>query len=91
MKKPKKGKGQKTRAERAEELREGLRRWLVESTGCGIQESRSGKEYPCGTCTIALLDRIGLKAYQKQYREHNKPVDRANEVWRAILQIRDND
>jgi hypothetical protein len=24
-----------------------------------------------------------------EYSEHNDPVDRVNEVWRAILQIRD--
>jgi peptidoglycan-associated lipoprotein len=29
------------------------------------------------------------KQNYQEYKQHNKPVDRANEVWRAILQIRD--
>lgn len=68
------------------QAREELREWLVEWTGgCDIQ----GEGYPCGTCFIHLLDRIGLKPSDKGYHDHNKPVDRSNEVWRAILQIRE--
>lgn len=71
------------------QAREELRQWAVKWTGCGIQEGRDGKPYPCGTCFCALLGCIGLNPRKKEYHEHNKPVDRTNEVWRAILQIRD--
>jgi len=71
------------------QAREDLRKWLVKYTGCDIQESKSGN-YPCGTCMIDLLKKIGLNPKKKEYNEHNKPIDRTNEVWRAILQIRDS-
>jgi hypothetical protein len=67
---------------------EALRVALVEATTCGIQESADGKDWPCGTCTCALLAKL-LPCTAREYREHNDPVDRVNEVWRAILQIRD--
>ncbi len=68
--------------------REDLRLWLIKYTGCDIQESKSGN-YPCGTCVIDLLKKIGLEANKEEYNEHNEEIDRLNEVWRAILQIRD--
>jgi len=71
------------------EAREELRKWLVKYTGCGVQEGINGKNYPCGTCFMALLDSLGLDGHNPEYEEHNKPVDRHNEVWRAVLQIRD--
>ena len=72
------------------QAREELRKWLVKWTGgCNIQTGIDGKSYPCGTCTTYLLGKIGLTSRKKIYKEHNKPVDRINEVWRAILQIRD--
>ena len=71
------------------QAREDLRIWLIKYTNCAIQESNSG-DYPCGTCVIYLLKQIGLNSSNKEYKRHNKPIDRANEVWRAILQIRDS-
>jgi len=64
--------------------KEELRKWAVKSTGCDIQNG-----WPCGTCFINLLEELGLNSENAQYKEHNKPVNRANEVWRAILQIRE--
>lgn len=73
-----------------ETLREGLREYLVDATGgCAIQEGGDGKGWPCGTCVIDVLKRMGLDTAVVEYHEHNDPVDRVNEVWRAILQIRD--
>jgi len=70
------------------EAKEALRKWAVKYTaGCDIQGEDRG--WPCGTCFITLLDELGLNSKKKEYRQHNKPVDRANEVWRAILQIRE--
>ena len=71
--------------------RESFRRWLVKYTKCSIQEGADGKGYPCGTCTMSLLTGLGLDSHSKEYQEHNKDEvrDRHNEVWRAILQIRD--
>ena len=67
------------------EIKEQLRQWLVDSTqGCDIQN-----KWPCETCTLELLRQIGLNPRKKEYEERNKPIDRLNEVWRAILQIRD--
>ena len=66
--------------------REELRRWAVKYTaGCEIQDN-----WPCGTCFVHLLEKLGLDNNHPAYHEHNKPVDRTNEVWRAILQIREN-
>lgn len=68
-----------------ESAREGLRRWLVKYTECTLQEG-----WPCGTCACALLADLGLEASCDEYTKHNEPVDRVNEVWRAILQIRES-
>jgi hypothetical protein len=58
-----------------------LREWLVFWTGgCDIQGG-----FPCGTCVCGLLDELGVN----EDKQHNKPIDRINEVWRAILQIRE--
>lgn len=73
-------------------IRNWLREILVVGTGgCGVQEAADGSGWPCGTCTIDLLTRIGLNAKKPEYRDRNKKdqSDRHNEVWRAILQIRD--
>lgn len=70
---------------RGAEAREALRKFLVKYTDCDIQHTG----YPCGTCFMALLDRLGLDATKPEYKEHNTPRDRHNEVWRAILQIRE--
>lgn len=59
---------------------EELRLWAVKWTGCSIQHNG----WPCGTCFCDLIARLGVK----ETGIHNKPVDRVNEFWRAILQIR---
>jgi len=67
-----------------EQSKEDLRKWLVKSTaGCNIQHG-----WPCGTCVMNLLDRLGLDNTQNEYNEKNENHDRHNEVWRALLQIR---
>jgi hypothetical protein len=74
---------------RQHEFIEDLRLALIKGThGCELQEGANGKSWPCGTCTCALLGSV-LPETAPQYAEHNDPVDRINEVWRAILQIRD--
>jgi hypothetical protein len=71
------------------EFIEDLRLALIKGTfGCALQEGADGREWPCGTCICALLGRVMPHA-APEYSQHNKPVDRVNEVWRAILQIRD--
>jgi hypothetical protein len=66
-----------------------LRLALIKGThGCDLQDGADGKGWPCGTCTCALLGSVMSETAQ-EYAEHNDPVDRINEVWRAILQIRD--
>jgi sulfate adenylyltransferase subunit 1 (EFTu-like GTPase family) len=68
---------------------EDLRRALIKATnGCNIQEGADGKEWPCGTCVCDLLGRV-MPETAPEYSQHNTPIDRVNEVWRAILQIRD--
>lgn len=74
---------------RIQEAKKDFRKWLVDYADCEIQEGKDEMTYPCGTCTMALLDAIGLKSEEKEYKEHNEDIDRCNEVWRAILQIRD--
>ena len=65
--------------------RENLRNFLVSATdGCNIQSG-----WPCGTCIIYLLTKLGLDDKKKEYKERNEKPSRHNEVWRAILQIRD--
>jgi hypothetical protein len=56
--------------------------------GCAIQEAKDGTEWPCGTCVTALFGSV-LDVNSKEYDEHNEDVDRVNEIWRAILQMRD--
>ena len=80
--------------ESLEEAREALRRWAIKASGgCMLQEGRDGKEWPCGTCFCSimgqLLDEPCGGPESEEYHKHNEPVDRINEVWRAILQIRD--
>ncbi len=58
---------------------EDLRELLTNYTECEVQGS-----WPCGTCTTDFLTEIGVR----EDGEHNDDVDRVNEVWRAILQIR---
>ena len=75
------------------QAREEFRILLVKYSKCSIQGGMiKGKKseggWPCGTCTVHLLTSLGLDL-NDDYRAHNKPVDRTNEVWRAILQIRD--
>ena len=60
--------------------REAFRHFLVHATYCDAQEG-----WPCGTCTIHLLEELGVH----NDLHHNEPVDRVNEVWRAIMQIRE--
>ena len=69
-----------------QEARQELKEWLVKHTaGCDVQANG----WPCGTCTTHLLGALGLTPNHSQYDEHNDPIDRVNEVWRAILQIRE--
>ncbi len=71
------------------EFVDNLRRALVIGTqGCELQEGADGDAWPCGTCTCALLGSL-MPTAAPEYSEHNEPVDRINEVWRAILQIRE--
>lgn len=79
----------------ATKAKEELRKWLVKYTMCEVQGGVvNGKlsdfGWTCGTCFMALLDMLGLDSSKKEYHEHNRTMDRKNEVWRAILQIRDN-
>ena len=77
------------------EAREDLRKYLIKHTkGCVIQGGIiSGKKksfgWPCGTCVIDLLSRIGLDSEKEEYKKSNETPERHNEIWRAILQIRD--
>ena len=77
----------------SKEIIEDLRKFLSKHTGCEIQSGIvKGKHkdwgWCCGTCFMSLLDKIGLDSSSPEYKESNKPKDRHNEVWRAILQIR---
>lgn len=70
-------------------FRETLRQSLIEATGgCALQEAADGSLWPRATCTCALFGLLLSKA-APEYHEHNTPPDRINEVWRAILQLRD--
>jgi hypothetical protein len=76
------------------QCREELRQWLEKWTGCVVQTGfdKNGKYdetggWACGTCTCYLLGCLGVH----EVGRHNKPIDRVNEVWRAILQIRGED
>lgn len=76
----KKTKRTKQEIEMNEAKREMLRgAFAAVSGGCSLQDG-----WPCGTCLLAALEELGLK----EDGEHNEPVDRTNEFWRGILQIR---
>ena len=64
---------------------EDIRCALVKATRCDIQQNG----WPCGTCTCFLLGQL-MPENAPEYSEHNDPIDRINEVWRAILQIREH-
>ena len=77
-----------------QKAREELRHWLVKYTLCDIQGGivngkMSETGWSCGICFINLLTQLGLDSKREEYHEHNKLVNRANEVCRAILQIRE--
>lgn len=63
---------------------EEFKRWLASWAGCGELENG----WPCGTCTRQLVASLGAVEDNAQ---HNEPIDRVNEVWRAIIQIRENE
>ena len=65
-----------------DEARDKLREWIATYTMCEVQ-----KGWACGTCLIEFLVELGV--YED--KQHNKPIERCNEVWRAILQIREHD
>ena len=74
--------------------REELRQWIEKWTECSIQGGYIDKKleeggWSCGTCFIHLLNEIGLTSDNEAYHERNDDNGRTNEVWRAILQIRD--
>ena len=60
--------------------KEGLKNFLVHGTECELQSG-----WPCATCTVNFLDQLGIK----EDGDHNENIDRVNEVWRAILQVRE--
>jgi len=64
------------------DCREELRQWAVKWTKCSIQEG-----WPCGTCLLYIFGQLGVSEDKK----HNKPINRVNEVWRAMIQIRENE
>ena len=73
-----------------EKLHKSFRNLVVDiAGGCKIQQGKDGMTYPCGTCFCSGLSQLGLDEKHTDYKEHNEPVDRINEVWRAVLQIRD--
>lgn len=63
------------------QAKKGLKDWLHKWTKCQIQGG-----WPCGTCACSLFEQLGVI----EDKEHNKPIDRVNEVWRSILQIRED-
>ncbi len=67
-----------------EKARKGLQKYLVKETDCEVQDG-----WPCGTCFMGLLNRLGLDDTHPDYKVHNDDHERHNEVWRAILQIRE--
>jgi hypothetical protein len=78
------------------QAREEMRQWLVKYTHCKAHDGYIGHEmhdasWPCGTCVMAFLSELGLTDEDEQYHVHNAAIDRLNEVWRAILQIRETD
>ena len=74
---------------KARQFVEDLRTALIKATsGCTIQQGADGKDWPCGTCVCGLLGSL-LPHDASEYTQRNDPPDRVNEVWRAILQMRD--
>jgi hypothetical protein len=70
-------------------LREKFRLWSIEvAGGCSLQEGEDGEAYPCGTCFNAGLGEL-ITEYNEEYNGHNDEPDRINEVWRFLLQLRD--
>lgn len=73
---------------------EKIREFLIELTnGCSIQGGLvKGKMenfgWPCGTCTTYALSEL-IDNKDPMTHEHNEPIDRINEIWRGILQIRE--
>lgn len=66
------------------EARTELKEWLIKNTaGCTLHDG-----WPCGTCTCHLFAQLGLNHDTPEYSEHNEPLDRINEIWRAIIEIR---
>ena len=77
------------RAQQTRDFVEALRLALIDAClGCCIQKAADGSDWPCGTCVTDLLANL-LPERNPEYHRHNAPVDRSNEVWRAILQLRD--
>ena len=74
---------------KARQFVDDLRTALIKATsGCTIQQTADGAGWPCGTCVCSLLGTL-LPHNASEYSQHNDPLDRVNEVWRAILQMRD--
>ena len=72
-----------------EKLRQSIRNLAVKiSSGCKVQEGKDGRSYPCGTCFCAGLGNL-VNEKREEYKEHNDKPDRINEVWRFLLQLRD--
>lgn len=70
------------------QLREKIRKFVVEiSGGCEIQ-GEDKQLWPCGTCLNHILGEL-VDKHKPEYNERNEPPDRINEVWRFILQMRD--
>ena len=71
--------------------RKTMRNWAVKiSGGCTVQQGDDGQTYPCGSCFCAGLGQL-IDEKKADYKEHNEPVDRINEVWRFLLQLRDEE
>tara|TARA_Y100001951_G_C11151265_1_gene189350 strand:+ start:215 stop:469 length:255 start_codon:yes stop_codon:yes gene_type:complete len=73
------------------EIREDFRKLFIKHSGCDIQESRgedNEKEWPCGTCLNSIFGML-IDEEAEEYEKHNEPVDRINELWRFVLQMRD--
>jgi len=68
--------------------REATRRWAVLISGdCEIQEGANNSLWPCGTCFIHALTMLGVD----ESTGRNDSPNRHNEVWRAILEIREKE
>lgn len=67
------------REHRLKRARNAFKTFLVKYTKCELQDG-----WPCGTCTCNFLAKLGVKEDKK----HNRPMNRINEIWRGILQMR---